>query len=124
MALLKQHKAHFVCSHLCEACPFFQNQYRNIGKNVSLKYPWVIINQKATKLPAATYRVLCCLVEARGSVVSRAEILQYAWGNEEAVLNNVNVAVSELRMLLKPTEIKIITKRKHGYFIINSGDTL
>jgi len=109
----------FICREFCAICPLFSGGNRKINKNLEMNYPWVTVKGTPIKLPTASYRILCALLSANGSILSREKLLEYAWGNsEKAVPNNVNVAISELRLILKGSDIEIITERKIGYFLV------
>jgi len=109
----------FSCQEVCSVCSLFSNKKRKISKSLELLYPWAIINGRAVKIPNASYRILCALIFSNGKALTREYLLEYAWGDsEKAVPNNVNVAISELRLILKRTNIEIITERKIGYFLV------
>ncbi|WP_255409414.1 helix-turn-helix domain-containing protein [Glaciecola sp. 33A] len=66
------------------------------------------------------FRVLCAFHENAGEVLSREFLLAYGWGTKNKVNNNVTVAISELRALLKNiTVLEIITIRGRGYQLVN-----
>ena len=109
----------FICREFCAVCPLFSGGSRKINKNIEMNYPWVTVKGTPIKLPTASYRILCALLAANGSILSREKLLEYAWGDsKKAVANNVNVAISELRLILKGSGIEIITERKAGYFLV------
>jgi DNA-binding winged helix-turn-helix (wHTH) protein len=66
------------------------------------------------------FRVLCAFHEFVGEVVSREFLLAYGWGIKKKANNNVTVAISELRAMLKnTTHLEIITIRGKGYQLVN-----
>jgi DNA-binding winged helix-turn-helix (wHTH) protein len=68
------------------------------------------------------FRVLCAFYEQKGRVVSRKFLLAYAWGVNNKVANNVTVAISELRALLRnKCNLEIITIHGKGYQMVNTS---
>jgi DNA-binding winged helix-turn-helix (wHTH) protein len=66
------------------------------------------------------FRVLCAFHNYQGEILSRKFLLAYGWGISNKVNNNVTVAISELRALLKNiTDIEIITIHGKGYQLVN-----
>ncbi|WP_226991092.1 winged helix-turn-helix domain-containing protein [Paraglaciecola psychrophila] len=66
------------------------------------------------------FRILCAFHKHEGRVVSRNFLLAYGWGISNKVNNNVTVAISELRSLLKNiTDLEIITIHGKGYQLVN-----
>jgi DNA-binding winged helix-turn-helix (wHTH) protein len=54
--------------------------------------------------------------------MSRAFFLAYGWGRNNKVNNNVTVAISELRALLKnKSNLEIITIHGRGYQLFNKN---
>jgi len=115
----KKISTEFICREFCAVCPLFSGGSRKINKNIEMNYPWVTVKGTQIKLSTASYRILCALLAANGSILSREKLLEYAWSDsKKAVANNVNVAISELRLILKVSGIEIITERKAGYFLV------
>jgi DNA-binding winged helix-turn-helix (wHTH) protein len=71
------------------------------------------------------FRVLYAFHEHEGKVFSKKFLLAYGWGISNKVNNNVTVAISELRRLLKNiTDLEIITVHGKGYQLINKRKSL
>jgi len=77
-------------------------------------------NGETVDLTPREFDLLVALLERRGTVVSRQELLKEVWGYENAEINTrtVDVHLSELRRKLEddPSEpVHLLTVRKAGY---------
>ncbi|GAB54323.1 hypothetical protein GPUN_0169 [Glaciecola punicea ACAM 611] len=63
--------------------------------------------------------MLCAFHRYKGEVLSRDFLVEYVWGAQNKVLNNVNVTISQLRGLLRHSEIEILTIHGQGYLMLS-----
>jgi two-component system OmpR family response regulator len=75
------------------------------------------------KLTPTQYRVLTALVRANGAVLSKAQILEDAWGHDfEGDERIVETYVSDLRSRLDPDgAVELVTVRGFGYALRATG---
>jgi DNA-binding winged helix-turn-helix (wHTH) protein len=108
-----------LCSAQCVTCPK-QSHAIYFDTNVYIKRYVLSVAETTYRISNPMFRVLCAFHEHEGKVVSRKFLLAYGWGISNKVNNNVTVAISELRGLLKNiTDLEIITVRGKGYQLIN-----
>ncbi|MFM2476089.1 transcriptional regulator [Celerinatantimonas sp. MCCC 1A17872] len=105
------------CTNFCELCKFY-NDGIVIDDSSYLKGGNLFFNGERRSINKSYYRILCALVANVGNVVTREYLLKYGWLNQTNVINNVNVAISELRSSLRGTNMQIITIRKVGYLLV------
>ena len=108
-----------LCSSQCVTCP---KQYQAIyfDKNVFIKRYVLSVAKTTYRISNPMFRVLCAFHKYQGEVVSRKFLLAYGWGINNKVNNNVTVAISELRALLRNiTDLEIITIHGRGYQLVN-----
>ena len=65
------------------------------------------------------YRIMFAFNLEQGRTLNKKFLLLYGWGPENNVQNNVTVAISELRLMLRDTEMEIMTIRGQGYRLLN-----
>ena len=110
-----------VCSLHCVVCPK-QRHPIYIDTNVFIERHAISISGIAYRISNPTFRILCAFHEYEEEVVSRAFLLAYGWGRHSKVNNNVTVAISELRALLKnKSDLEIITIHGRGYQMFNKN---
>lgn len=110
-----------LCSAQCVTCP---KQFYAIyfDTNVFIKRYVLSVANTTYRISNPMFRVLCAFHEYEGEVVSRKFLLSYGWGIHNKVNNNVTVAISELRALLKNiTDLEIITVHGKGYQMVNKN---
>jgi len=76
------------------------------------------------KISKPRFRILCAFSDYEGEGLSREFLLAYGWGIHNKVNNNVTVAISEIRALLKnKSSVELITIGGRGYqrFSKNKG---
>jgi len=108
-----------LCSAQCVTCP---KQFYAIyfDTNVFIKRYVLSVAETTYRISNPMFRVLCAFHEHEGEVISRKFLLAYGWGITNKVNNNVTVAISELRSLLKNiTDLEIITIHGKGYQMVN-----
>jgi DNA-binding response OmpR family regulator len=108
-----------LCTAQCVTCP---KQFHAIyfDTNVFVTRYVLSVAETTHRISNPMFRVLCALNEYVGEVVSREFLLAYGWGIKNKVNNNVTVAISELRTLLKNiTDLEIITIHGKGYQLVN-----
>jgi DNA-binding winged helix-turn-helix (wHTH) protein len=108
-----------LCTEQCVTCP---KQYHAIyfNTNVFVTRHVLSVAETTHRISNPMFRVLCAFHEYVGEVVSREFLLAYGWGIKDKVNNNVTVAISELRALLKNiTDLEIITIHGKGYQLVN-----
>jgi DNA-binding response OmpR family regulator len=110
-----------VCDEHCVACPK-QRHPIYIDKGVFIERHAVSVKGTKYRISNPMFRILCAFHEYEGEVVSRAFLLAYGWGRHNKVNNNVTVAISELRALLKnKSNLEIITIHGKGYQMFNKN---
>ena len=90
------------------------------GIQVDLRDQHVSVDGKRVALTATEYRLLLHLMKRAGSIVSRAQLAEHAWGSEyDPESNVVDVYVSYLRRKLQNTSADglIRTIRGMGYML-------
>jgi DNA-binding response OmpR family regulator len=90
------------------------------GIRVDLRDQRVTVDGKPLTLTATEYRVLLHLMKRAGSIVSRSQLAEHAWGSEyDPESNVVDVYVSYLRRKLQHTSADglIRTIRGMGYML-------
>lgn len=112
-----------VCESYCFACPHNYTKL-TLAKNVIATRNLVVIDGKSQKVSMAKFRMLCAFNSYKNKVLSREFLLDYCWVGQSKVINNVNVTVSELRMLVKNSPLEIVTIRNKGYLMINSDEEI
>jgi DNA-binding winged helix-turn-helix (wHTH) protein len=114
-----QTSAFALCSAQCVTCPKkFCVIY--FDTNVFIKRYVLSVAETTYRISNPMFRVLCAFHEHEGKVVSSKFLLAYGWGISNKVNNNVTVAISGLRDLLKNiTDLEIITVHEKGYQLIN-----
>jgi DNA-binding winged helix-turn-helix (wHTH) protein len=113
-----------LCSASCTTCP---KQFDAIyfDTNVFIKRYVLSVAETTYRISKPMFRVLCAFHEHEGKVVGRKFLLAYGWGKSNTVNNNVTVAISELRGLLKNiTDLEIVTIQGKGYQMINKRNRL
>ena len=114
-----QTSASALCSAQCVTCP---KQFYAIyfDTNVFIKRYVLSVAETTYRISNPMFRVLCAFHEHEGKVVSRKFLLAYGWGINNKVNNNVTVAISKVRALLKNiTDLEIITVHGKGYQLVN-----
>jgi hypothetical protein len=110
-----------VCDAHCVLCPK-QRHPIYIDKGVFIERHAVSIKGTKYRISNPMFRILCAFHEYEEEVVSRAFLLAYGWGIDNKVNNNVTVAISELRALLKnKSNLEIITIHGRGYQLFNKN---
>jgi DNA-binding response OmpR family regulator len=90
------------------------------GMRVDLRDQQVTVDGRPISLTATEYRLLLYLMKRAGSIVSRAQLAEHAWGSEyDPESNVVDVYVSYLRRKLQSTSADglIRTIRGMGYML-------
>jgi DNA-binding winged helix-turn-helix (wHTH) protein len=119
-----QTSAPVLCSKPCITCPK-QLDAIYFDTNVFIKRYVLSVAETTYRISNPMFRVLCAFHEHEGNVVSRKFLLEYGWGISNKVNNNVTVAISELRGLLKNiTDLEIITVHGKGYQMVNKRNRL
>lgn len=108
-----------LCSAQCVKCP---KQFNAIFFDANVFVTRYVLSLAGTtyRISNPMFRVLCAFHEYEGEVISRKFLLAYGWGIKNKVNNNVTVAISELRALIKNvTDLEIITIHGKGYQLVN-----
>ena len=84
----------------------------------------IIFDDKRIKLSNRALRVLCALLQCKGSSVSFNYLHEYGWPDSLVVRNNLTVTISEIRTTLRHTNIKIQNIRGFGYALTSSNDEI
>lgn len=78
-----------------------------------------MINGQEIKLPRKEFEILLTLLENKGKVFSRAELLQKIWPDEVVVLDRVvDVNITRLRHKLGEYGKNIVTRTGYGYLFV------
>lgn len=108
-----------LCTSQCVVCPK-QSHEIYFDTNVFIKRYVLSVAKTKYRISNPMFRVLCAFHNYQGEILSRKFLLAYGWGISNKVNNNVTVAISELRALLKNiTDIEIITIHGKGYQLVN-----
>ena len=110
-----------LCSAHCVLCPK-QRHPIYIDTNVFIERHTISIKGTKHRISNPTFRILCAFSEYEGEALSRGFLLAYGWGIQNKVNNNVTVAISELRALLRnKSNLEIITIHGRGYQMFNKN---
>jgi hypothetical protein len=110
------------CSAYCILCPK-QLHPIYIDTDVFIERYVISIRGSKYRISNPTFRILCAFNEHKGETLSRAFLLAYGWGLNNNVKNNVTVAISELRALLKnKSNLEIVTIHGRGYQLFNKNN--
>lgn len=108
-----------LCSSHCVTCPK-QSQAIYLDTNVFIKRYVLSVAKTPYRISNPMFRILCAFHQFEGKVVSRKFLLAYGWGINNKTTNNVTVAISEIRALLKNvTDLEIVTIHGRGYQLVN-----
>jgi DNA-binding winged helix-turn-helix (wHTH) protein len=110
------------CQDYCSKCST-SNSLR-FHENLSLSYNEQSVhnNEKKIKLTNRAFRVLCALLKYKNHPVSFSFLQDYGWPDNSVVRNNLTVIISEIRIYIRATEIKIANVRGFGYILTTSID--
>ncbi len=104
------------CISRCRGChlfPFEQLENANINKGED--FGIFIIHGEHRKTSSHGVRLICALTRHRNEILPKDYLIQYVWPESTIVSNNLNVAIYDLRILLKGASIDIANHRKEGY---------
>jgi DNA-binding winged helix-turn-helix (wHTH) protein/TolB-like protein len=79
------------------------------------------------QLSEKPFQTLCVLIENRGRLISKAELMEFVWADAFVEENNLDKAIHVLRNVLgeRPGENRFIeTVRKHGYRFVASVEPI
>jgi DNA-binding winged helix-turn-helix (wHTH) protein len=114
-----------VAANVCDVhCVLYPKQRHPIyvDKGVFIERHALSVRGTKYRISNPMFRILCAFHEHEEEVVSRAFLLAYGWGRYNKVNNNVTVAISELRALLKnKSNLEIITIHGRGYQMFNKN---
>lgn len=85
------------------------------GHRLELRGHVVLVDGRPVELTARQTGVLAALVESRGRVLSRPDLLRTAWRDEVADEHAVEMTVARLRTALGPAGVVVQTVVKRGY---------
>ncbi len=92
--------------------------YLNISKNTIEK------NYKEIELTKNEFKILKYLVQNRGKIISREDIIECLWDSESFIDDNtLTVNITRLRNKLQELNLKelLVTKRGQGYILIENS---
>jgi predicted ATPase/DNA-binding winged helix-turn-helix (wHTH) protein len=75
----------------------------------------LLLDDKPIRLGGRAFEVLMALIEARGSVVSKDELMARVWPNQVVEENNLEVQISALRAVFETERALIRTVSRRGY---------
>jgi DNA-binding winged helix-turn-helix (wHTH) protein len=105
------------CVDYCTKCVKPNALTFNNSISLSNETQSINIDGKRIKLSNRAFRVLCALLQFNGIPVSFCFLHEYAWPDSLVVRNNLMVAISEIRINLRHTGIKIQNVRGVGYIL-------
>jgi hypothetical protein len=105
-----------VCGASCFECPLNLNEI-TLSKDVIMTRKNIKVGAHNSSINESKYRMLCAFKHYKNKILSRQFLLEYTWGLDCHITNNVNVMVSTLRSLLNKSELEIVTIRKQGYLM-------
>ena len=77
----------------------------------------VTVDGAPVLLTRIEFELLCCLLESRGRVLSRQDLISRVWPKDEVVLDRtVDVNITRLRKKIGPYASCIRTRSGYGYF--------
>ena len=104
------------CYNRCRDCPLFPyEQLTSANINKGEKRGTFIIHGEHRKISSQGYRLICALTRQESTILPKDYLIQYVWPESTIVRNNLNVAIYDLRILLRGTSIDIENHRKEGY---------
>lgn len=99
-----------------EELPLRRTRVIDAGRHrLELRGHSVLVDGRAVDLTARQTGVLAALVEERGAVLSRAQLLRRAWPDEAVDEHAVEMTVARLRTALGPAGAVVQTVVKRGY---------
>ena len=104
------------CYNRCGGCslfPYKQIERAGITRGESFRH--FVVNQDSRKVSAQGVRLLCALTRRQNQMLPRDYLNKYAWPESTIVINNLNVAIYDLRIFLRGSSVKIVNHRKKGY---------
>ncbi|WP_244884979.1 winged helix-turn-helix domain-containing protein [Glaciecola punicea] len=107
-----------ICVAFCFNCPFKYDDLI-LSEGIVVTRINISIHGEKSQINQAKYRMLCAFHRYKGEVLSRDFLVEYVWGAQNKVLNNVNVTISQLRGLLRHSEIEILTIHGQGYLMLS-----
>ncbi|HAM39783.1 MAG TPA: DNA-binding response regulator [Candidatus Omnitrophica bacterium] len=91
----------------------------------ALRVDWgkhlVSLKGKPIQLTSKEFELFKVLIEAKGRLLSRDQLLERAWGYERATeieTRTVDLHISQLRKKLKPIAARILTLKNAGYRLV------
>ena len=105
------------CNDYCSRCTKRKSLY--FHKNLSLSYSdqTIEINKQTIKLTNRAFRVLCALLQHQNTPVSFSFLQDYGWPDNTVVRNNLTVIISEIKTILRMTNLDIKNIRGFGYIL-------
>ena len=105
------------CNDYCSKCTKRESLY--FHKNLSLSYSdqTIDINKQTIKLTNRAFRVLCALLQHQNTPVSFSFLQDYGWPDNTVVRNNLTVIISEIKTILRMTNLDIKNIRGFGYIL-------
>lgn len=104
-----------------------QEQELSLKLDVRSRRVWVLNQQIVPSLSALQFHLLQCLFERSGQVVSRQELISWAWGEEQsggvsdqaldALIRRLRDRIAEI----DPDQTYVVTVRGHGIRLDNPG---
>lgn len=105
------------CNDYCSRCTKRESLY--FDKNLSLSYSdqTIEINKQTIKLTNRAFRVLCALLQHQNTPVSFKFLQDHGWPDNTVVRNNLTVIISEIKTILRMTNLDIKNIRGFGYIL-------
>jgi diguanylate cyclase (GGDEF)-like protein len=107
----------------CSTC-ITNGQAVYLSIDIFIERNTISISDKKHRISEPIFRLLCVFNYYENMPVSRECLLSCGWGTNNKTQNNVTVAVSDLRVLLRGTALQIVTIRGQGYQMRSSEEKL
>jgi diguanylate cyclase (GGDEF)-like protein len=107
----------------CSTC-ITNGQAIYLSTDIFIERSTISISDKKPRISDPVFRLLCVFNYYQDIPVSRECLLSCGWGINRTTQNNVTVAVSDIRVLLRGTALEIATVRGQGYQMRTSGEKL
>ena len=97
----------------CSLFPFEKLKKSNINKGDD--FGTFIIHGERRKISSQGIRLICALTHQENRIIPKDYLIKYVWPDLPIARNNLNVAIYELRILLRGSSVNIENHRKEGY---------
>lgn len=104
------------CYGRCKNCPLFPfKELETSGIYKSEVFRSFIVCGEQRKISSHGYRLLCALTRQVDVILAKEYLIEYVWPESTIVRNNLNVAIYDLRIMLRNSPLRIENIRNKGY---------